>query len=241
MNQRARQVLADSIGADQGPDKLAWEKWLVDLNGYAISAQSSYDPPTVEEQVPIAYQPQAAPVIVDQPTAIVVERHSSVCQSCFGSGTLVHTLDGSTEIEKLRAGDLVLTQKPTTGELKYQPILVAYHNPPNSTLRIALGDETVVATGIHRFWKAGRGWVMARELKPGDTLRTLGGLAVVKSVEKEKVQPVFNLQVADGESFFVGEAGVLAHDNSLVHPNPSPFDAVPELEKSAAASGSAGH
>ena len=55
----------------------------------------------------------------------------------------------------------------------------------------------------------------------------------MKSVEKEQVQPVFNLQVADGESFFVGQAGVLAHDNSLVNPTPSPFDAVPELEKSA--------
>ena len=136
-------------------------------------------------------------------------------------------------IEKLRAGDLVLTQSPKTGELKYQPIVTAYHNPPNATLRIDLGNETIVATGIHRFWKAGRGWVMARELKPGDALRTLGGLAVVKSVEKEQVQPVFNLQVADGESFFVGQAGVLAHDNSLVNPTPSPFDAVPDLEKSA--------
>ena len=138
-------------------------------------------------------------------------------------------------IEKLRSGDLVLTQDPKTGELKYQPILTAYHNPPNATLRIDLGNETIVATGIHRFWKAGRGWVMARELKPGDALRTLGGLAVVKSVEKDQVQPVFNLQVADGESFFVGQAGVLAHDNSLVNPTPNPFDAVPELEKPAKA------
>ena len=144
-------------------------------------------------------------------------------------------------IEKLRAGDLVLTQAPQTGELKFQPIVTAYHNPPNETLRIEMGNETIVATGIHRFWKAGRGWVMARELKPGDALRTLGGLAVVKSVEKDRVQPVFNLQVADGESFFVGQAAVLAHDNSVVNPTPSPFDVVPELEKSATRSTAADH
>ncbi len=42
----------------------------------------------------------------------------------------------------------------------------------------------------------------------------------------EKVQPVFNLQVADGESFFVGRSGVLAHDNSTINPTPEPFDAV---------------
>jgi hypothetical protein len=236
MNQRVRQVLSDSIGIDQGAERTAWDKWLVDLSGYAFAAASAFEPPTVVEQVPLSYQPQAAPVIVDQPVAIATMRHS-----CFGAGTLVRTLDGSSQIEKLRAGDLVLTEDPKTGELKYQPVVTAYHNPPNATLRIELGNETIVATGIHRFWKAGRGWIMARELNPGDTLRTLGGLAVVKSVEKEQVQPVFNLQVADGESFFVGQAGILAHDNSVVNPTPSPFDAVPELAKSAAQRTAANH
>ncbi len=229
MNQRVRLVLTDSVGIDLGMEKTAWDKWLVDLSGYAFAAASSFEPPTVVEQVPLSYQPQAAPVIVSQPIGVVVERQ----HSCFGAGTLVRALDGSSRIERLRAGDLVLTQSPKTGELKYQPIVTAYHNPPNTTLRIELGNETIVATGIHRFWKAGQGWVMARELKPGDALRTLGGLAVVKSVENEQVQPVFNLQVADGESFFVGQAGVLAHDNSVVNPTLIPFDAVPELEKSA--------
>ena len=44
--------------------------------------------------------------------------------------------------------------------------------------RVKMGDESVVATGIHRFWKAGGGWVMARELKPGDPIRTLDWPAV---------------------------------------------------------------
>ena len=153
MNQRVRQVLTDSVGTDQGPEKAAWDKWLVDLSGYAFAASSAYEPPTVVEQVPISYQPQAAPVIVDQPIAVVTMRQ----HSCFGAGTLVRTLDGTSAIEKLRAGDLVLTQDPKTGELKYQPVVTAYHNPPNATLRIELGNETIVATGIHRFWKAGRG------------------------------------------------------------------------------------
>jgi hypothetical protein len=229
MNEQVRQVLKDSVGLDLGPDKIAWDKWLVDLSGYAFSAPRSYDDqPTVVEQVPLSYQPQATPYVMSQPVAVAIFRHS-----CFGAGTPVRTLDGSSEIEKIRAGDLVLTQDSKTGELKYQPVLTAYHNPPNATLRIELGEETIVATGIHRFWKAGRGWVMARDLKPGDFLRTIGGITLVKSVEKEQVQPVFNLQVAEGESFFVGISGVLAHDNSVVNPTPNPFDAVPDLEKPA--------
>ena len=140
----------------------------------------------------------------------------------------MQTIDGPRPIETLRFGDQVLSQNPKTGELKYHPLLAVYHNPPNATLRIELERDTIVATGIHRLWKSGRGWVMARELKPGDALRTLDGISVVKSVKKEKVQPVYNLRVAEGESFFVGKAGVLAHDNSLVEATPSPFDAASE-------------
>ena len=40
MNQRVRQVLTDSVGIDQGPEKSDWEKWLVDLSGYAFAAQA---------------------------------------------------------------------------------------------------------------------------------------------------------------------------------------------------------
>ncbi len=147
---------------------------------------------------------------------------------------------GPRPIEGLLAGDDVLTQDPRTGELRYQSLVAVYHNPPNATFRVDLADvdEPIVATGIHRLWKAGKGWAMVRDLKPGDVLRTLGGTVAVKSVKEERVQPVFNLRVADGESFFVGRTGILAHDNSTINPTPEPFDAVealPELETRPAA------
>ena len=65
---------------------------------------------------------------------------------------------------------------------------------------------------------------MARDLKPGDALRVLEGVARVESVEAEKVRPVFNLEVAEGHSFLVGKLGLLVHDNSLIEPTPEPFD-----------------
>jgi Pretoxin HINT domain len=143
----------------------------------------------------------------------------------------VRTLAGLQVIEKLSAGDEVLTQNPKTGELRYQSIVAVYHNPPNATLRIELDADAIVATGIHRFWKAGKGWVMARELQPGDRLRTLAGVSTVKSVADESVQRVYNLQVAEGESFFVGKIGALAHDNSLIDPISDPFDAVSQVSE----------
>ncbi len=86
-----------------------------------------------------------------------------------------------------------------------------------------------MATGIHRFWRVGQGWTMARDLKPGNKVRTLGGTAEVVAVDSDSRQPVFNLEVARNRSFFVGSAGALVHDNSLVEPVSRPFDAAPDL------------
>ncbi len=234
-NRRVRQVLADAIGTDLGEKRTAWEKWVVDLFGYAYGgpSDSRYNEPkpTVVEQVPLAYQPQPVPIMTSAPQVAELTIQRMTHHSCFAAGTLVQTIDGIHPIEDLLAGDDVLTQDPRTGELKYQALIAVYHNPPNATFRVELegSDESIVATGIHRLWKAGKGWAMVRDLKSGDVLRTLGGTAAVKSVKEERVQPVFNLRVADGESFFVGRSGILAHDNSTINPTPEPFDAVEDL------------
>ncbi len=227
LNRRIRQILKDVAGVDPGNDRSAWTKWLVDLFGYAASPQkASADQTTVIEQVPLEYVPQAPPLTTTS-AFLGVEWH----HSCFAAGMLVRTLDGSRRIETIAACDLVLSQDPRTGELRYRAVVTAFHNPPNSTYRIRLeSGEAIVATGIHRLWKAGQGWTMARELKPGDVLRTLGGVATVQSVDPDRVQPVFNLEVAEGQSYFVGESGVLAHDNSTIHPVPEPFDAVGPID-----------
>jgi hypothetical protein len=225
-NKRVRQVLTDSTTVDVGAERVAWEKWLVDLFGFAYSPQkSSSSQPTIVQQVPLSYQPEAIPVVQSE-VAVTAGVFTSSHHSCFAGGTPVRTIDGLHPIETLRIGDQVLTQNPRTGALKYQAVVTVFHNPPNATLRIKLANESIVATGIHRLWKAGQGWVMARDLKAGDILRTLDGTALIKSITEEKKQPVFNLHVADGESFFVGSSEVLAHDNSLINPTPEPFDGV---------------
>ncbi len=83
-----------------------------------------------------------------------------------------------------------------------------------------------MATGIHRFWKIGRGWVMARDLRPGDLLRIVGGTVKVKGITTGPVQPVSNLDVAQDRDFFVGKTGLLAHDFSLVDAVTEPFDSL---------------
>jgi hypothetical protein len=60
---------------------------------------------------------------------------------------------------------------------------------------------------------------------------TKGGSFEVKAIEAaEGAEPVFNLKVMRSESYFVGERGILVHDNSAVRHVLNPFDGVTELE-----------
>ncbi len=225
-NDRVVGALRDATGQDIDADAEAWRSWFADRRGYAYTPPTQMPLPTIVENVPLAYQPQPiAPSFSAGPTSYAVERHS-----CFAAGTVVTTRVGPKPIERVTVGDVVLTRDTSTGSLSFQPVLAAYHNPPASTFRVDLGDDAIVATGIHRFWKAGSGWTMARDLKTGDLVRTVSGVLRVQEVRPERIQPVFNLEVAGGHDFFVGKAGAMVHDNSLVRPVASPFDSA-ELAK----------
>ena len=65
---------------------------------------------------------------------------------------------------------------------------------------------------------------MARELKPGDRLRVVGGTAEVRTIKPDATQPVYNLDVSNNRDFFVGTKGSLVHDFSFVQPISAPFD-----------------
>ena len=87
------------------------------------------------------------------------------------------------------------------------------------------GGEVLLPSVFHRFWIAGKGWVMARDLRSGDTLRVLGGRVQVDRAEPAEVVPVFNLTVAHDQTYFVGTRDCLVHDNTLPGPIAEPFDA----------------
>ncbi len=210
-NARIVQVLGAVTGKDLGIDREAARKWWTEERGYAY-------------QAPAPSPRQDWTLSEDKPTYV-----DSVHSSCFAAGTPVVTLSGPRPIESLRIGDQVLSQDPRTGRLSAQPVVAALHNDPAMVFHIKLGQDVIKATAIHRFWKAGTGWVMARDLKPGDRLRALAGVAEVSAVAMGRVQPVFNLKVQDGQTYFAGGRNLLVHDSSLVEPVYEPFDAVPEL------------
>ncbi len=196
------QLTGESLGAE--PD--AWLKWWNDKLGLTYERTE----PTVKKTT-VEFVPVSAPLA-----------RGGGHGKCFAAGTQVPTVTGPRPIESLKVGDVVLSQDTVTGVLSYQPIVGLHHNPPAETVRIRLKDDAVVSTPVHRFWRPGRGWAMARDLKPGDFIRTLGGRAEVVEIKPESVQPVFNVDVARNHTFFVGSVRLLS-----ARPQHSPADAQP--------------
>ena len=60
-------------------------------------------------------------------------------------------------------------------------------------------------------------------------MRTVGGLVAVIAMSDDSVQPVFDLAIVHGQSFFVGLGRILVHEHGLVQPTPDPFDLRPAL------------
>lgn len=225
-NDRVASILQRATGQDLGTSREAWEAWWTDQQGYSYrQAPKPVATPTLVQVVPLAFRPTTGPIVLGSRTSsTVLLGTTGRSHSCFGAGTPVRTLAGLRAIETIRTGDEVLSQDPVTGALAYKPVVAVFHNAPSATLRVALGEDEIIVTGIHRFWVAGTGWVMARDLKTGDKIRSVGGTSEVLRVGADRVQPVFNLEIAGNHSYFVGARGGLVHDNSLVQPTPAPFD-----------------
>jgi hypothetical protein len=220
LNRRVLPVLGMLTGQDLGAEPEKWKTWWTDQLGYVYESNVPETKPTYTDTLQV------------QTPFTVGTTHAA----CFAAGTPVITIDGPRPIESIQVGDRVLSQGPTTGQIAFRPVVAVHHNRPSPTFRIAVDGETIVATGIHRFWKAGLGWTMARDLKPGDRLRVVGATALVRSVEADRTQPVYNLDVAEDRDFFVGGKGLLVHDFSFVQPVLSPFDREPDLTSPASTS-----
>ncbi len=77
------------------------------------------------------------------------------------------------------------------------------------------GYQALVVTRRHPLFSQSRGdWVAADALEPGEVLRTRTGTVQVEFVDRADADslPVYNLEVSGVHRYFVGEAGVEAHN-----------------------------
>jgi hypothetical protein len=193
LNERIFAVLMRATDEDLGDEPRAWWDWWQDHTEYYRTADR---PVLASQDVTREY------VTLDIP------------KECFAKGTQVWTKTGQRAIETLKLGDLVLSQNVETGELAYRPVLARTVRPPSEILNVTCGGETIRATRGHLFWVAGEGWRMAKELPEGAVLHGVPGSARVRNIESSSQEEAYNLVVADFNTYFVGDSGLLVHDNT---------------------------
>jgi hypothetical protein len=81
------------------------------------------------------------------------------------------------------------------------------------------GGSVIRGTRGHPFWVSGEGWQMAKQLHAGQRLHAAAGPVSIDSMQPSTDEECFNLVVADCHDYFVGDAKLLVHDNTLRCPN----------------------
>lgn len=141
--------------------------------------------------------------------------------TCFVAGTPVATPGGLVAIESLRPGDVVLTADPADGSVVERHVVQTFETPRQPVLDLAVtasgGAEQIGVTPSHRFWVQGRGWVAARDLGVAAAGLDADGRAVELATAGEPSDraTVYNLEVEDTHTYFVGRARVLVHNDCL--------------------------
>ncbi len=209
-NERITFALRQLTGVEAGPAPMSWWKWWWEDYNEMYSVPSAGDPETAERP--------AKPVRDYQTFGEWVYVSMAPC-SCFAPGTKVWTMTGRRPIEGIKIGDCVLAQDVESGELAYKPVLGVTIRPAPPTMKMRAGAESFNTTPSHPFWVPGRGWRMTKQLEAGARLHSLSGGVPVEQIETLAAEsleaPVaYNLIVADFSTYFVGERGLLVHDNT---------------------------
>ena len=108
---------------------------------------------------------------------------------------------------------MVLSQDVDTGELSYRAVQrTTVRSADGANSKVDFKSGAITCTAGHNFWKAGTGWVKARDLQPGDRIRTPTRTASVTAVSTASPAKTYNLVVEGFHTYFVGESGLLVQD-----------------------------
>ena len=136
---------------------------------------------------------------------------------CFVAGTLILTAGGYVLIEDIQAGDEVVSMDYETGEVAVKKVVQTFENESNVLIHVQVDGEVISTTPEHPFYVAKFGWTHAINLRAGDILVLSNGeYVIVELIQHEILEApvkVYNFEVEDYHTYFVGESGVLVHNS----------------------------
>ena len=149
-------------------------------------------------------------------TAGMLEMAAQSSGVCFVAGTPVLASCGYVAIEEIKAGDMVWAENPETGEKELKEVVQTFVNETTELIYIQVGSEEIVTTPEHPFYSPIKGWIAACKLRAGDILVLQNGKYVtVEKVQHEILEApitVYNFEVADFHTYYVGKNAVLVHN-----------------------------
>ena len=135
---------------------------------------------------------------------------------CFVAGTTVLTSLGKKTIESIKVGDIVPCIDHITGESAEKRVTSTSVRKIDRLIELEIGDEKLQCTETHPFQVKDKGWVDAADLKPCDLIYTkdwkLVSVHSVNLIELDETIEVFNFEVDDCHTYFVGEQCILVHN-----------------------------
>ncbi|MGW4060855.1 DNRLRE domain-containing protein [Amycolatopsis sp. NPDC004747] len=173
----------------------------------------------------------------NQPNALVDPMGTKPANSCpmnsFTPETPVRMGDGTSKpIAEVKLGDKVLATDPVTGRTEERVVTATIVGAGQKHLvdlsidtdSDGTADSALTATDGHPFWVVEAGeWREARDLRPGDLLRTSAGtfVKVTAVAQRTAAQRVHNLTVDELHTYYVvaGRTPVLVHNTNSPNPN----------------------
>src|SRR5207249_24080 len=131
----------------------------------------------------------------------------STWRACFAAGTPLLTPEGSKPIEQFKEGDLVLSRDEADPFGRVQAKVVqAVFAHDGYVLELRVAGRVIRTTAEHLFWVPGKGWLPANKMAAGDLLLTPEGeqVAVEQVAQTTEQERVYNLRIADFQTYFVG-------------------------------------
>ena len=111
---------------------------------------------------------------------------------------------------------MVLAENPETGEIALKRVVQTFENESDELVHVFVNGEEIITTPNHPFYVHKLGWTSAIKLRAGDILVLSNGeYVVVEFVQHEILESpvkVYNFEVEDFHTYFVGEVSVLVHN-----------------------------
>jgi hypothetical protein len=132
----------------------------------------------------------------------------------FSPETLVVTASGLIPIDQVAPGTEVWAFDEETGERSLRKVSSTAFHLAEDGLLLTVGGETLRTTAEHPFFTGSGEWVEAARLQVGQEVQSLGGelLRVEKLEKRDGRFAVFNFEVDEDHSYFVGDGAVLVHN-----------------------------